>query len=71
MQRILPTGLDHLQQAREEVFKKGDTRLDFNDAMSLKSDIDYLTGLIREQFDDVITYVKNIRPTKIDQYVRV
>ena len=33
--------------------------------MSL-SDTDYLslTGLTRDQFDDVMTYVKNIRPTK-------
>lgn len=57
--------LELLQQAREEVLKKENTRLDFDDPMSL-SDTDYLslTGLTRDQFDDVMTYVKNIRPTK-------
>ena len=55
--------LELLQQAREEVLKKENTRLDFDDPMSL-SDTDYLslTGLTRDQFDDqfddVMTYVK-------------
>ena len=57
--------LELLQQTREEVLKKENTRLYFDDPMSL-SDTDYLslTGFTRDQLNDVMTIVKNIRPTK-------
>ena len=57
--------LELLQQAREEVLKNENTRLDFDDPKSL-SDTDYLslTGFTRDQLNDVMTIVKNIRPTK-------
>ena len=57
--------LELLQQAREKVLKRENMRLDSDDPMSL-SDTDYLnlTRPTREQFDDVMTCVNNIRPTK-------
>lgn len=57
--------LELLQQTREEGLKKEGTRLDFDDPTCL-SDSDYLnlTRLTREQFDDVLTHVNSIRPTK-------
>lgn len=57
--------LELLQQAREEVLKKESTRLNFDDPTCL-SDSDYLnlTGPTREQFDDVLTHLNNIRHTK-------
>jgi hypothetical protein len=58
--------LELLEQAREEVLRKEtSSRLDFNDPTSL-SDSDYynLTGLEKEQFDDLMTSVHRIKSTK-------
>jgi hypothetical protein len=57
--------LELLQQVREEVLRKNEKRLDFDDPMGL-SDLDYLnlTGLTREQFNDIMENINNIKPTK-------
>lgn len=58
--------LELLKQAREEVlWKETSSRLDFDDPKSL-SDTDYynLTGLVKEQFDDLMNSVHNIKTTK-------
>lgn len=57
--------LELLKQTRDEVLRRENTRLDFDDPASLSSHDYYnLTGLEKEQFDDLMNSVNNIRPTK-------
>ena len=55
--------LELLKQTRDEVLRNENTRLDFDDPASLFSHGYYnLTGLEKEQFDDLMNSVNNIRP---------
>ena len=57
--------LELLKQTRDEVLRNENTRLDFDDPASLFSHGYYnLTGLEKEQFDDLMNSVNIIRPTK-------
>ena len=59
--------LELLKQTRDEVLRKENNKLDLNDPASLSSrDCMYynLTGLEKEQFNDMIKSEINLRPTK-------
>lgn len=59
------TIMELIQQLREEANVKGEKRLDFDSPQGL-SDDEYktLTGLAREEFDDLMTYIADINNSR-------